>query len=787
MRCSRLFLLAFLALTLAAIPALAQEGGIQGRVAREDGSGVGGVTVVVQELSLAVITDNNGSFRFDGVPGGTYSISYSLSDNLATATDILVTAGEVISVAQTVDWEVSFAETITVVSASRRRERIVEAPAAVTVISQETIAREAATGQLAKLLEFTPGASVTQSGIYDFNLNTRGFNSSLNRRVPVIVDGRDPSVPFLGAQEWSTLSFAMDDLAVVELVRGPSSALYGTNAFNGVLNLVTKLPRYSQGGLVRLSGGELSTIRGDVRWAGELGSGFYMKALGSYTNHDDFYRSRNQGGEYPGLPTEAIPLVVEEDEILLGNIHMDKYFSDSAFLTVEVGAGSVEGQVLTTGIGRIQVVEQDRFWIRGNFSTPHFNVMAYLNERDAPQQRSLASGMNLVLDSEITALEVQGNHEFVGGKVQFVGGGSYREEEIDTQGTLTGFSISEDRQALFAQLDWAATDRFKVVVAGRWDDSSLYDALVSPKLALVFAPTRNHTLRLTYNEAFQSPNYSEYFLATAAGAPVMNFGTGFELGAGLPPGTVSSLGFNFIPIMAFGNNDLEVEEIETIEFGYSGILGGKAFLTFDYYNSNLTNFVTDLLPGVNPDYPFYQFPTGYPGALQAGIIQTLTGLNPIFFGLTNLNGGPAVVLSYTNTGEADAQGIDFGLNFYMNSNWTLDFSYSWFDFEIKDEAAGDQILPNTPETKLAAGVTYSAEKFDGSLKVRWSDDFQWAAGVFNGTVPSYETVDLALNYHVTDSLSLGVNVTNLLDDEHYEAFGGDLIGRRALARVQFTW
>ena len=62
-----------------------------------------------------------------------------------------------------------------------------------TVISQEEIQREAATGQIPKLIEFTPGVDFTQSGLYDINFNTRGFNSSLNRRVLTLIDGRDPA------------------------------------------------------------------------------------------------------------------------------------------------------------------------------------------------------------------------------------------------------------------------------------------------------------------------------------------------------------------------------------------------------------------------------------------------------------------------------------------------------------------------------------------------------------------------------------------------------------------
>jgi len=266
-----------------------QTGRIEGRVTHGDGSGVGGVTVVINETSSVDITDSNGNYAFSGVPAGaTYSISFTLGENVVTETGVSVSPRTTTRVDQEVDWNVGFMESLTVVSASRRIERIVEAPASVTSVTDIEIERNASHGQVPKLLEFTPGAEVTQSGVYDYNFNTRGFNSSLNRRVATLIDGRNPAVPFLGAQEWAAVSFPLDDISSLELVRGPSAALYGANASSGVLNMTTKDPRFNPGGFARLTGGELDTINLDFRWAGELGGDWYAKVVGGLRNHGDF-------------------------------------------------------------------------------------------------------------------------------------------------------------------------------------------------------------------------------------------------------------------------------------------------------------------------------------------------------------------------------------------------------------------------------------------------------------------------------------------------------------------
>ena len=150
-----------------------QTGRLAGKVTRPDGTGLAGVSVRIDPLNQVTLTDTSGAFAFAAVPPGTYDLTFSLSDHTAKEAGVEVAAGATRTVDKKVDWDVSFAETITVTSVSRREERITEAPASVYVVSEQEIEREAASGQVPKLLEFTPGVDFTQSGLYDFNFNTR--------------------------------------------------------------------------------------------------------------------------------------------------------------------------------------------------------------------------------------------------------------------------------------------------------------------------------------------------------------------------------------------------------------------------------------------------------------------------------------------------------------------------------------------------------------------------------------------------------------------------------------
>lgn len=348
---------------------------------------------------------------------------------------------------------------------------------------------------------------------------------------------------------------------------------------------------------------------------------------------------------------------------------------------------------------------------------------------------------------------------------------------------------SERQQAAFGQFEFDPITNLKVLLAARWDDSTLHEAQFSPKGALVYTFAQNHSIRYGYNEAFQRPNYSELFLRAPAGAPVNLAAAAANnpQAAPLAP-LLTQLGFAAMPILALGNNDLEVEKVRSHEVGYSGIWNGKVFVTVDVYQSHLSNFVTDLLPGVNPAFAQYQVP----GSVPAPFVAPLTGflqaaLQSRYVGLTTINGGPALVVSYANAGKVDTRGAEFAVNYYVTNNWLFDFNYAWFDFDVKEKLTADKLEPNAPEHKFNLGLGYRGSRFDARVGYRWVDEFKWAAGLFVGEVKKYYVINAGANFHVNDMIGVGVDLSNANNHEHYEAFGGDLLGRRALGFVSVNW
>ncbi|HKR63570.1 MAG TPA: TonB-dependent receptor, partial [Thermoanaerobaculia bacterium] len=488
-------------------------------------------------------------------------------------------------------------------------------------------------------------------------------------------------------------------------------------------------------------------------------------------------------------------------DIKFGGVRLDKNFASSNVLTLEGGYATLEGPTFQTGIGRVQVTDVAHPWGRANYNMPHWNFGVYYDGRIAKRQVALASGSGAIPgtpglweDSNNINAEVQTNWGFLQDKTRVNLGAAYNRQKVDTSDpngfhTLMPEEKSAHQQSVFGQVEQDFGTRLKLVGAMRWDDSTLHEAQFSPKAAIVVSAAENHTFRLGYNEAFQRPNYSELFLRAPAGAPVnlAAAAAANPAAAALAP-LLTQLGFNNLVLLARGNDALDVEKIRSYEGGYAGIFGGKTYLTIDVYSSTLTNFVTDLLPGANPAYAAYQIPSTVPAPFVAplgGFLKAALGQN--FAGLTTENGAPALVFSYANAGRVETQGGEIAVNYYVTNNWVVDANYSIFDFDVKESRQGDQLLPNAPKRKYNLGLAYRGAKLDAKVAYRWTEAFRWAAGVFVGDIPEYSVVNLSGSYRISNMISVGADISNALNNEHYEAFGGDLLRRRALGFVSFNW
>lgn len=817
-------------------------GTVSGRVTRaNDGNPVSGVSVSVRSTRATTVTGNDGRYSLERVPAGQQTVTFRWPGYQAKEAQVTVTAGGTATADATLDMQAVLLSEVIVSTASRAPERVVEAPAAISIVDLPAVQAATMTGQVPRALASVPGVDIVQNGVTDFNVNARGFNTTLNRRVLVLQDGRDLAEAFLGAQEWGANVSGLEDAGRLEMVRGPGSALYGANAFSGVISITTPTAREAKGTKATVSGGELSTFRGDLSHAGVFSAGrFGYKINAGYSQSDTWSRSRTNlndlAEEYAGAadtaigPTasfEILPLsgqtkpggigvpgeaTGDRDPIrnMYGNGRFDYYAANGAVTTVEGGITQVENELFTTGIGRVQVNKALRPWARVAWAHPNYNVMGWYSGRWSPDNEphySLNSGQPIEEASALFHGEAQYNRSFFEDKASIVLGASARNYHVSTRLTLMD-AADDDRDdsyySGYGQIEYHLLPQVRLVAAARFDDGDLIEGQFSPKGGIVVSPTEEHSIRFTVNRAFQTPNYSEFFLRVPAGAPA-NF-SALEAGlrasplgpalAGVPNGTLFTVSAA-VPIQARGNPSLDVEKVTAYEAGYKGQLGRRVFVTVDGYFNRLTDFVTDLLPApqVNPQYVAWTSPTQVPAqfrpALEAAVRQQLLAAGQALAAnaLTRLaDGSTAIVVSYGNAGKVDEKGVEFGASIAVTDEIRLGGNYTFFDFTVKDSLTGDVLTPNTPKHKGTLEASYGgAMGLDIGLRARFVDKFSWNTGVFAGPVPAQQTIDANASYRINNYVRVNVIATNVLDQKRYQMWGGSIIGRRVLGGVTATF
>jgi len=803
---------------------------------KETNSPLKSVRVQVKGTSRGALTKSDGSYTITDVPAGEHTIIISLIGKRTIVKDhIVVWEGKTTS-------EVSYAmevpetkfDEVVVYGASKRREKVTETPSAVTVITPVEIQRAARGNQLGRALEGMTGVDVVQNGTTDFNVNTRGFNNSTNRRLLILVDGRDVALQQIGATEWNSFQLPLDEFSRIEMVRGPAAALYGANAFNGVLNMTSYSPREVLGSKVSLLAGDYETMRFDARHAGAWDALSY-KITAGHSQSLNISKSRtiadSSSLEYPGLFPKNIEQQPLRDEdrntfATYGTLRMDYDLNSDDRVLAEFGYSQFGDEVMLAGAGRIHVPKSEKPYARIAYNSNRFNIQTSYNARNTlDTMRILAAPKGTIILDESFDINVDAQYNTsVMESINLIVGAQYQHQSTASYNTVfPNEPILADFQGVYGQAEWTASPMLKLIASARVDNGNIYPTQFSPRGALVFTPIENQQFRITAGRSFQRPNYSELFrkygFAPALGArgPV-NFrpvvagindtlskltGAAQNVDLGLFSNTAPQGDLKGIQPAAYGlgNSSLDVESNIGYEFGYKGVINKSCFVTVDAYYNVLTNFISGFLPGVNPNYPSWTSKAALPANLQqyAGLVDSMV-YNQLSTTdkarLTTYNGAPTFLVSNTNIGKVTQFGIDVGVNYYLTNELLLSGNYSYYSFDLVDAttpnpflAKGDNLLlPNTSPHRVNLTASYSVtNEFDVSATLRYVEGFAWLAGDFKGFVPSYALVNINGGVNVTDELRLGVNVFNLLNREHYEILGGTLMPRIFTANASITF
>ncbi len=529
----------------------AQQGTITGQVTdAETGQALSGASVEALGEGGPVGSNDTGRFTLSVAPGS-HSIVVTLIGYETTRVDgVSVDAGATANVTISLRSQALLLNPI-VVTASRRREKALDAPASITTVSANEVARIAAT-TAADHVRTLPGVDAVRTGINQGTVVARGFNNVFSGALLTIIDNRYARIPSLRFNAYQMLPATDLDIDRIEVSLGPGAALYGPNASNGVMHIITKSPIDEQGSSISLAGGERSIFHGQFRMSVSPSDRFGMKISGQYFRGNDW--------EYDDLQERAARQV--NPSIPARDYFSDRYSVDTRFdfrfagdgeFILNGGTSTVLNGIEMTGIGSAQVRNWGYNFAQARFLKGRLFAQAFLNQTNSGSDANsagrdgtflLRTGSGVVDQSRTMALQFQYGFD-LGSWQSFTYGVDWQRTNPRTGGTIFGRNEDNDEISevgAYLHSETSLGDKVDLVTAIRIDDHNrLADANISPRAALVIKPAENQNFRLTYNRAFATPSTTNLFLDIVAGRIPLPGGLSYNVRAlGVPSG-----GFTF--------------------------------------------------------------------------------------------------------------------------------------------------------------------------------------------------------------------------------------------------
>ncbi|MFO1488483.1 MAG: TonB-dependent receptor [Verrucomicrobiota bacterium] len=185
---------------------------------------------------------------------------------------------------------------IQVTSVSKKEQRLADAAAAVFVLEGEDLRRSGATS-VAESLRMVPGMQVAQVNSSQWAISARGFNSIYANGLLVLVDGRAVYTPIFAGVYWDLQQTMLENIDRIEVIRGPGATMWGANAVNGVINVVTASARDTQGTELSAGGGDVHQTMAGARYGGKLDNQTFYRIYGGYQKNEDFHLANGKSAE----------------------------------------------------------------------------------------------------------------------------------------------------------------------------------------------------------------------------------------------------------------------------------------------------------------------------------------------------------------------------------------------------------------------------------------------------------------------------------------------------------
>ena len=507
-------------------------------------SGIPGVNVIIDGTNIGTVTDFDGNFSLNTSRDLPLTIVISYVGYSAERVEV-TSANQDISVMLSAGQNLEEV----VISASRRAQKVTEAPASVSVISTRQIENSPQASEPTRLLVSVPGVQIQQQTANTLNLEMRAGSGTFGTSTFVMQDNRFLITPSAGTFFSFQQSLSNLDLASVEVVRGAAGVLYGPGVTSGVVHFRTKSPIDYPGNSASLWAGELNTLGSEFRIARSNNDKTFGWKINARVNSGDDFTYDDESEltaagitvnriiRQPVITNKAVdPLLSQNGPILLDrtrdeNAIIGDYSNISFNTTLEWRPSDTSNYQVSGGITNggglffqdlgIGYADGTSYWGQAQATLGNWYGQVSVDYNDGGQEDNptFLYGTGLRQVAKRRSLEAQLQYNFDMPWLfdsEWTVGWDYRDTMSDSEYTLFGRNDDDDQytiNGIYGQGTLKFSDKVDLVIAGRYDQMNFISVgEFAPRAALVYKPTEKTTWRLSYNKALSGPSALQQYI-----------------------------------------------------------------------------------------------------------------------------------------------------------------------------------------------------------------------------------------------------------------------------------
>lgn len=599
---------------------------------------------------------------------------------------------------------------IDITSVTKWQQRLSRSASAIFVITGEDIRRSGATS-IPEILRIVPGLQVARVDSNKWAITSRGFNKLFSNKLLVLIDGRTVYTSLFSGVYWDVQDTLLEDVERIEVIRGPGATVWGTNAVNGVINIITKKAEDAQGILISvLSGNEEKGIVG-LRYGGKKGEDVHYRLYAKYFNRDDFVFPSGDRAD-------------DEWDFLRGGFRIDWDVSDKNQLTMQ-------GDIYNGDSGQSLTLSENSFvTIRDTIETAGGNMLARWKHTFSD-----ISDMTMQLYYDRTERDediLEQYHDTIdfdflsrfglGERQRITWGLDYRfiGDHIDTK--KTAITVNNEIRSshffsVFVQDEITIVpDRLTMTFGSKLVHNSYSGFEHQPSGRLVWTPHEHHTVWAAVSRAVRTPSRFEndgnvnFIIPVTSGLTISN-----------------SLS---------GDSDYKSENLLAYEIGYRALLLKNLSFDISVFYNVYDDLATNEL--ISSSFVF-----GFPSKISNS-------------------------LKLDNKMDGETYGLEIATKYQVTDWWRVSVGYSYLQIELHKDSSSNDSTAEIPERESPHHQFQMRSFINLPYNLEFDTAVYYVENLSQGDVSGYIRLDARLGWHLNENLDVSIGLQNLLDPEHQE-------------------